>query len=300
MVEKHVINAQAHNTRIDRWFSNEIKHLPNSLLQRLFRLKKIKVNRKKIKSSYRLKTGDVVEIFNIHDYKKTNFKKKINYISSSKESKNINELVIHENEDFVVINKPRGIAVQSGTKNLKNIIDVLKYSKSFNDTKPYIVHRIDKETTGIFLVAKNKSSAQFFTSLFRLRKIHKSYIAIVKGEVNDSLKKMVDHLEYFEKNKKIKLKAITSVKIIKKNTHYSLLELNPITGRKHQLRKQLYNRGHPVIGDQKYYINKNNNHKKISMMLHAHKIKFIKNNEKFTYQAKFDKEFTKRLNSCFR
>ena len=94
--------------------------------------------------------------------------------------------------------------------------------------------------------------------------------------------------------------AITSVKIIKKNTQYSLLELNPITGRKHQLRKQLYNRGHPVIGDQKYYINKNNNHKKISMMLHAHKIKFIKNNEKFTYQAKFDKEFAKRLNSCFR
>ena len=68
---------------------------------------------------------------------------------------------------------------------------------------------------------------------------------------------MVDHLEYFEMNKKIKLKAITSVKIIKKNTHYSLLELNPITGRKHQLRKQLYNRGHPVIGDQKYYINSN-------------------------------------------
>ena len=67
-------------------------------------------------------------------------------------------------------------------------------------------------------------------------KIHKSYIAIVKGEVNDNLKKMVDHLEYFEKNKKIKLKAITLVKIIKKNTHYSLLELNPITGRKHQLR----------------------------------------------------------------
>ena len=114
MAEKHVINAQAHNTRIDRWFINEIKHLPNSLLQRLFRLKKIKVNRKKIKSSYRLKTGDVVEIYNINDYKPTNFKKKINYIPSSKESKNINELVIHENEDFVVINKPRGIAVQSG------------------------------------------------------------------------------------------------------------------------------------------------------------------------------------------
>ena len=75
MAEKHVINSQAHNSRIDRWFSNEIKHLPNSLLQRLFRLKKIKVNRKKIKSSYRLKTGDVVEIFNIHDYKPTNFKK---------------------------------------------------------------------------------------------------------------------------------------------------------------------------------------------------------------------------------
>ena len=113
---------------------------------------------------------------------------KILYQPSTKETNKFENYIIYDDNDYIVINKPRGIAVQSGTNNLRNIIDTLKKTKYFKYTKPYIVHRLDKETSGVFLIAKNRESAQFFTSLFRIRKIHKTYLAIVKGEVPRSEK----------------------------------------------------------------------------------------------------------------
>ena len=156
------------------------------------------------------------------------------------------------------------------------------------------------ETSGIFLIAKNRESAQFFTSLFRIRKIHKTYLAIVKGEVPKSLKKMEDFLEYYENNKKTKLKAITFLKVLKSNNNYSFLELNPKTGRKHQLRKQLHIRGFPIVGDQKYNFKQIKNFKVQAMLLHSFKIKFIKNDKKFNYEAEPDNDFKKKLNLYFR
>ena len=300
MPDKFTVNKDYNNSRFDRWFKEEILNLPNSLIQKLLRKNKIKVNNKKIKSSFRLTEGDNVSIFNLSSYKPTNFKKKIKYLPSKKEKNSFEDFVIFNNEDYIVINKPRSIAVQSGTNNLKNIIDILKKTKYFQFSKPYIVHRLDKETSGIFLVAKNRKAAQFFTSLFRIRKIHKTYLALVKGQVPTNLKKMEDILEYYENNKKIKLRAITFLKVLKFNDRYSLLELNPKTGRKHQLRKQLYMRGFPIVGDNKYNLYQNKKIKDECMLLHSYKIKFMKNDKKFNYQAELDYEFKKRLNSYFR
>ena len=258
------IVKNSNNSRFDKWFKEEVINIPNSLIQKLLRTNKVKVNNKRIKSSLRLKIGDKVTVYNLSKYKPTNLKKKINYIPTAKEKTKYDNLIIYDDNNYIVINKPRGIAVQSGTKNLRNIIDTLKKTKYFNFAKPFIVHRLDKETSGVFLIAKNKDTAQFFTSLFRIRKIHKTYLAIVKGQVPENLKKMEDILEYYEKNRKINLKAITLLKVLKSNEKFSLIELNPITGRKHQLRKQLYLRGFPIIGDNKYYILKNKKFKKSS------------------------------------
>ena len=300
MPDKFTVNKIYNKSRFDKWFKEEVINLPNSLIQKLLRKNKIKVNNKKIKSSFRLTEGDNISIFNLSKYKATDLKKKIKYLPSTKESKKFESFVIYNDNDYIVINKPRGIAVQSGTNNLKNIVDTLKKTKYFEYSKPYIVHRLDKETSGIFLLAKNRETAQFFTTLFRIRKIHKTYLAIVKGEVPKSLKIMNDILEYFEKNKITKLKATTYVKVLKSNNKYSLLELNPKTGRKHQLRKQLFMRGFPIIGDQKYNIKQNKNSKDQYMLLHSSKIKFIKNNKKFTYKADLDFNFKKKLNLYFR
>ena len=300
MPDKFIINQNFNKSRFDKWFKQQVINLPNSLIEKLLRKNKIKVNNKKIKCSFRLTTGDTISIYNISNYKPTDIKKKLQYLPSVKEKNRFENLVIHNDNDFIVINKPRSIAVQSGTKNLRNIVDTLKKTKYFNYSKPYIVHRLDKETSGVFLIAKNRESAQFFTSLFRIRKIHKTYLAIVKGVVSKSLKKMEDFLEYYENNKKTTLKAITFVKVLKSSDKYSLLELTPKTGRKHQLRKQLYLRGFPIVGDQKYNLKQRSNLNVQSMLLHSLKLKFIKNDKKYNYKAEPDSIFKKKLDLYFR
>ena len=199
--------------------------------------------------------------------------------------------MLEDNENFIVINKPIGIPVQSGTKSLKNIIDILKNTKYFENSKPFIVHRLDKETSGILIIAKNRKFAQLFTTLFRIRKIHKSYLAIVYGKVKKSIRVMRDNLTYFENNKKITQKAISNLKIIRSNEDYTFLELNPITGRKHQLRKQLLNIGSPIVGDDKYFLNNRKRIKTKNLMLHAHKIKFMINNIQYNFKANYNNIF---------
>lgn len=300
MPDNFIVNKNFNNVRFDKWFKQQIINLPNSLIQKLVRTRKIRVNNKKIKTSLRLKEGDKVSVFNLSNLKPTNTKKKIEYQASTKERKTLDNLIIHDNEDYILINKPRGIAVQAGTKNLRNIVDSFKKTKYFKISKPFIVHRLDKETSGVFLLAKNRQSAQFFTSLFRLRKIHKTYLALVRGEVPKNLKKMDDELVYYDNKKKSILRAITHVKIIKISNKYSFLELSPQTGRKHQLRKQLFIRGFPIVGDPKYYLDKNQNNKNNIMLLHSYKLRFMKNEKKFSFKADYDNLFKSKLSLYLR
>ena len=291
MRKSFIVDEDFNDSRLDRWFKQKVINLPHSLIEKIIRQNKIKVNKKKIKSSHRLRTGDVVEVFDINKFKPIDNNKKIKYLPKKKEIGSYDKHVLEDNENFIVINKPTGLPVQSGTKSLKNIIDILKNTKYFENSKPFIVHRLDKETSGILIIAKNRKFAQLFTSLFRLRKIHKTYLAIVYGKVNKSIKIMRDNLIYIEKNKKITQKAISNLKIIRSGEDYTFLELNPITGRKHQLRKQLLNIGNPIVGDDKYFLNNRKRIKIRNLMLHAHKIKFMINNVQYNFKANYDSIF---------
>ena len=291
MRKSFIVDEDFNDSRLDRWFKQKVINLPHSLIEKIIRQNKIKVNKKKIKSSYRLRIGDVVEVFDINKFKPIDNNEKIKYLPKKKEIGSYDKHVLEDNENFIVINKPTGLPVQSGTKSLKNIIDILKNTKYFENSKPFIVHRLDKETSGILIIAKNRKFAQLFTSLFRLRKIHKTYLAIVYGKVNKSIKIMRDNLIYIEKNKKITQKAISNLKIIRSGEDYTFLELNPITGRKHQLRKQLLNIGNPIVGDDKYFLNNRKRIKIRNLMLHAHKIKFMINNVQYNFKANYDSIF---------
>ena len=291
MSKSYTIDDDYNYSRLDKWFKNEIINLPHSLLEKLLRQNKIKVNKKRTKSSYRLQTGDLIEIYDISKLKPVDKKKKIKYLPKKKEIGFYDDYIIEDNENFIVLNKPIGIPVQSGTKSFKNLIDILKNSKYFENSKPFIVHRLDKETSGVLIIAKNRKFAQLFTSLFRIRKIHKTYLAIVYGKVNKSIKMMKDNLIYYENNKKISQKAVSNLKIIKSNEAYSFLELNPITGRKHQLRKQLLKIGCPIVGDDKYFLNDRKRIKIKNLMLHAYKIKFMINNIQYNFKAKYNNQF---------
>ena len=294
MPQKVTVNKDYHNSRFDKWFKSNIIDLPQSLIEKIIRLNKIKINRKKVKSSYRVQLGDIVEIYDISKFKVTVRPKIKKYKPSRKEVNIYDEYILENNTNFVVINKPRGIAVQAGTKSFRNIIDVLKESKYFENTKPYIVHRLDKETSGVLIVAKTREYAQLFTSLFRIRKIHKTYIALTHGKVSKNIKILKDELVTIDNGKKIIQKAISHMRLLKISSDFSYVELNPITGRKHQLRKQLYNIGNPIVGDDKYFINRRADKIKIkekNLLLHAYKIKFMINNTQYNFKAKYDKVF---------
>ena len=302
MPQKVTVKQDYHNSRFDRWFKANVIDLPQSLIQKILRLNKVKINRKKVKSSYRVQSGDIVEIYDISKFKITDRPKIKKYKPSRKEIDIYDDYILENNDDFVVINKPRGIAVQAGTKSFRNIIDVLKGSKYFENTKPYIVHRLDKETSGVLIVAKTREYAQLFTSLFRIRKIHKTYIALTHGKVSNTIKTLKDDLIIYDNGKKNIQKAISHLRVLKTSPDFSYIELNPITGRKHQLRKQLYNIGNPIIGDDKYFINRRADKLKMKskkLLLHAYKIKFMINNIQYNFKAEYDQEFEEFLSKNF-
>ena len=300
MFKKFVVKKDFHNSRFDRWFKHNIHQVPQSFIEKLIRKKKIKVNNKKIKTSYRLQFNDTVELYGVNNLKSNIKIKTSKYKPSNKEKSRYIKFIIENNDNFIVINKPAGIPVQGGTKSFKNILDILKNTKYFEHTKPYIVHRLDKETSGIMILAKNREYAQLFTSLFRIRKIHKTYLAITHGEVRKDINIIKDNLTIYENDKKKIQKAISYLKILKSNNKFSFLELKPVTGRKHQLRKQLYNIGNPIVGDDKYYLSKVKSYpKKKNLMLHSYKIKFMINNIKYNFEANYGDEFSNFIKNIF-
>ena len=300
MKKSYIVDSTCNNMRIDRWFRNIIGKIPQSLIEKNLRSGKIKLNKKKIKSSHKIETNDKIDLFNIN-FKEKIVQKKIKFEPSKEIIKSNEDLIIDNNDNFIVLNKSSGIAVQGGTKSKKNLVDIFAKSEIFQNTKPYSVHRLDKDTSGVFIMAKTRECAQLLTSLFRLRKVHKTYLAICHGELDKDSGVWDDDLIRFDGDKKIIEKAKTLYKVIDKNSEASLIELKPVTGRKHQLRKQLYALGQPIFGDIKYKLSNSNKGINKNLMLHSYQIRFMINDVKHTYTALLPDYFrnllkVKRLN----
>ena len=294
MKKSYIVDSTCNDMRIDRWIRLTLGKIPQGLIEKYLRAGKIKLNKKKIKSSYKIKTNDEVSLFKI-DFKESIVQKKIKFKPSKEVIKSNEDQIIDNNDNFIVLNKSSGISVQGGTKSKKNLVDIFAKSEIFQGTKPYSVHRLDKDTSGVFIMAKTRESAQLLTSLFRLRKVHKTYLAICHGELDKNSGEWNDDLIRYDGEKKIIEKAKTLYKVLDKNSEASLVELKPITGRKHQLRKQLYAVGQPIFGDVKYKLS--NSYKGINknLMLHSYQIKFMINNIKHTYTALLPDYFRKLL-----
>ena len=296
MKKSYIVDSTCNDMRLDRWLRLKIGKIPQGLVEKYLRTGKIKLNRKKVKSSFKVKTKDEINIFNI-EFKETIQQKKIKFLPSKEIVKSNEDQIIDNNDNFIVVNKASGISVQGGTKSKKNLVDIFAKSEIFEGTKPYSVHRLDKDTSGVFIMAKNRESAQLLTSLFRLRKVHKTYLAICQGEINKKSGVWDDDLIRYDGDKKIIEKAKTIYNVIDKNSEASLLELKPITGRKHQLRKQLYAIGNPIFGDTKYKLSNSNKGINKNLMLHSYQIKFKISDIKHTYSALLPYYFQKLLKS---
>ena len=300
MIKSYIVDLTCNNMRLDRWLRNKIGNIPQSLIEKSLRAGKIKVNKKKVKSSFKVKTNDKINIFNLN-FKANIIHKKKAFDPSNEIIKTNEDLIIDNNDNFVVLNKSAGISVQGGTKSKKNLVDIFAKSKIFQGTKPFSVHRLDKDTSGVFIMAKNRETAQLLTSLFRLRKVHKTYLAICNGELEKNSGEWIDELIRYDNGKKIIEKAKTIFKVLDKNSNSSFVEMKPITGRKHQLRKQLFNIGHSIYGDRKYRSAVSTKGINKELMLHSYQIKFMIDNKKYTYKALLPDYFknllkVKRLN----
>ena len=254
MLEVIDIKNSSVGLRIDKWIKNELTKIPQSLIEKDLRNGKIKVNKKKVKSSYKLIKNDKIYLYNFN-YKNLSIKKKL-YIPKKNIIKETEKDIIENNDNFIVINKIAGLPVQGGTKINENVTNVLSNSVYFKDLKPFIVHRIDKDTSGVLIIAKNRETAQQLTSLFRIRKIHKTYLALSFGQIDKEKNILDNNLIRYEGKKKIIERAITHYDTIDKNNKYTFFKLKPITGRKHQIRKHMTDLGYPIIGDNKYFYKK--------------------------------------------
>ena len=255
------------DTRLDRYIKIKFSRIPQSLIEKYIRKKKILVNKEKTKSSYKLSIGDEVEIyFNTENKKNLKVEKKI---QKTKNLRFLQKKIIFECEDYIILNKPQGIPSQGGSKVKENIIDIL----NSNDKNFYLVHRLDSDTTGLMIIAKNREFAKKFSFLFQSRKIKKKYYAIVNGNINKNKGEIIT--KEIINGKVIISKTLFQVKSNKKK--FSLLDIELVSGRKHQIRKQFFDLNHSIVGDNKYGDKKNN----INLCLCSYFLEFkYKNNIK--------------------
>ena len=136
MIKSFIVDSTCNNMRLDRWLRNQLGNIPQSLIEKTIRAGKIKINKKKVKSSFKIKTKDKIDIFNFRFEEKI-LQKKILFTPSNEVIKSNEDLIIDNNDDFVVLNKSAGISVQGGTKSKKNLIDIFSKSEIFEGTKPY-------------------------------------------------------------------------------------------------------------------------------------------------------------------
>ncbi|MBR1734882.1 MAG: RluA family pseudouridine synthase [Alphaproteobacteria bacterium] len=284
MIE-YIVSRDEEGIRADKIIIGGFRSISYTFLQKLFRKKKVKVNEKVANASDRLKNGDVIKIF-ANEISPSD--KQYNQLEKcEKFSKQFERMIIFENKDFLAINKPTNLPVQKGT-DVTVCVETLM--TAFN-SELKLVHRIDKNTSGILLIAKNSLSARKLTKLFREKKIHKTYYAIVDGKIKTSgtirnfLQKTIvgneEKIQITQNN--AGQYAITTYIPHEINVpefkYYTLLELYPETGRKHQLRVHCAEALHaPILGDRKY--NKHSIHKQL--FLHAYKVKIDELNIEIT------------------
>jgi 23S rRNA pseudouridine955/2504/2580 synthase len=203
--------------------------------------------------------GDKISIFANLDFKE---KIKETKLISSSFIKSLKDSIIFQDQNIIAINKGVGLAVQGGSGIKTSIDDALPYLKDQNHSNPKLVHRLDKDTSGLLLIARNRESADLLSAAFKEKTIKKTYLALVKGIPNKEsgtinmpiIKKYKGLNEKVYRDDENGKEAVTHYKIIKeyKDKNLSLLELTPITGRTHQIRVHLKEIGYPIIGDFKY------------------------------------------------
>ncbi|MFA6160465.1 MAG: RluA family pseudouridine synthase [Parcubacteria group bacterium] len=299
-MKKIIITKNNSGERTDRFLVREFFSYTRGEIIRNIKSGNVLVNEKEVKPSHALKEGDAVEI-NISE-------KKAGIITN----KDVSFEIVFENENFVVIDKPAGVQVHPSEKNeADTLVSGLLYKFPEVGTvgdepqnRPGIVHRLDKDTSGIMLIARNQKTFQELKDKFKNHEIQKTYWAVAhgkleskKGIIDKSLARARNYKKQTIANAKTQTKvreALTEYEVLKEGKEYSLIELKPKTGRTHQLRIHLSSLGHPIVGDEKYKLRNIKTDESVARhLLHAKKINFSLNGKNFEFEANLPDDFSK-------
>ncbi|PMG25901.1 23S rRNA pseudouridine(955/2504/2580) synthase RluC [Vibrio splendidus] len=288
--------------RIDNFLRNQLKNIPKSMIYRIVRKGEVRVNKKRIKAEYKLKAGDLVRIPPITIEEKTEENvpsTKLNKVSE------LEQCIIYEDDHMLILNKPSGTAVHGGSGLKFGAIEALRALRP--DARFLeLVHRIDRDTSGILLVAKKRSALRHLQAQFREKTVQKYYFALVMGEWKNSCKVVNAPLLKNEVNSIVRVNpngkaSETRFKVLEKFQDATLVQASPITGRTHQIRVHAQYTGHPIAWDDRYgdrrfdaYTGKVGLNR---LFLHAANIKFTHpgSEEKIDISAPMEKRLERAL-----
>ena len=269
-MEVKVVNGN--NERIDKYLSNNTE-LSRTINAKMRENKYISVKGKKTKNNYKVKEEDVITI-------KEDYVQEVDIVP---EKMDLN--IVYEDDDIIVINKDSGVVVHPGNGNYSGTLvnGLMYYTNNLSDingeVRPGIVHRIDKDTSGLIIVAKNNKSHEILSEYFLNKTITRNYIALIKGELNTNsatIDAPIGRSETDRKKMAVTSKnskhAITHLTVLKRFKGYTLVKLKLDTGRTHQIRVHMLYIGHPVYNDPVYT---NDKCSEFGQFLHSYSMEFI-------------------------
>ncbi len=273
-MKTYIVKQEEQGKRLDMYVSNQNNELTRTAVQRLIEQEKILVNGKKQKVAYKIVEGDTVTV------------EESEAKSIELKAQEIPIDIIYEDKDIIVVNKPKGMVVHPANGNpdgtlVNAIMAICKSSLSGigGEIRPGIVHRLDKDTSGLLIVAKNDKAHVNMSEQIKNHEVKKTYIALVRGIVKEN-EATIDMPIGRSRSDRKKMavdrngrNAITHIKVLKRYDKYTLLEINIETGRTHQIRVHLSHIGYPIIGDYTYS-NGKNEFGVIGQCLHAKCLEF--------------------------
>lgn len=253
-VRRVVVDEDNHGQRVDNFLMAQIRDLPRSIVYRIIRKGEVRVNKGRVKPDTRLSTGDEVRIPPV-----TRKEKPEQVMPGSRVQGVMQDAVVFENDQMLVVNKPSGIAVHGGSGLDFGLIEVLRAARPESKFLE-LVHRLDRDTSGLVMVAKKRSALRYLQDELRHKRIRKHYHALVAGDWPRSVKKVDQPLLRFELGtgeRRVRVdndgkESLTLFRCLESFDGYSLVQASPVTGRTHQIRVHSAWAGHPIAGDDKY------------------------------------------------